>query len=311
MRRGVAAGREPVGDLVDLVDEGERTHPVELLAQREDQHQREAGEVGDRAADVAQHDQVGATGPLRLVAGLHRYAAAGHRGADGTPEVERAARPGVLLAAQPGGQPAGERLDLATHQLEVGLARRGEVDLLDRRPDGVAGDVLGSADLGRAAAYLRVDEPLERPRLRLDQPTQSTGRPPSDSPRSPAAPSRPARRARPGSSRCTTTTAAPPAPVPGSARTAARPRAPASPSRRGRPSPSRWPAPRGSRPAPGDRRHLRRIAFQTIRAGYRPASFRDGFAPNYPVPRVVALPDQRAGSRGRRPGRSRGGGSGA
>ena len=277
---------------MDLVDEGEGPHPVELLAQGEDQHQREAREVGDRAADVAQHDQVGATGPLRLVAGLHRDAAAGHRGADGTSEVERAPGPGVVLAAQPGRQPACERLDLAAHQLEVGLARRGEVDLLDRRPHGVASHVLGSADLGRAAAYLRVDQPLERPRLGLDQPPQRGVLPPRVVPQAArAAPSRPARRARPGSSRCTTTTAARPVRGPGSARTAAPPRAPASPARRDRPSPSRSPAPRGSRPAPGDR-HRRMVRDGSAASRHRP-SWPGELVLGLPGPAGVPLPDQR------------------
>ncbi len=75
----------------------------------------------------------------------------------------------MVLAAQPGGEPPGQWLDLATHQLEVLLARGGEVDLLDRRPDGVAGNVLRAADLGRAAAYLTLDELLERPSLGLDE----------------------------------------------------------------------------------------------------------------------------------------------
>ena len=47
-----------------------------------------------------------------------------------------------LLAAEPGRQPSRQRLDLAAHQLQVGLAGGGEVDLLDRRAHGVARDVL-------------------------------------------------------------------------------------------------------------------------------------------------------------------------
>ena len=217
-------------------------------------------------------------------------------------------RRGVLLAADPGRQPARERLDLAAHQLEVGLARGGEVDLLDRRAHGVPGDVLGTADLGRAAAYLRVDQPLEHPRLRLDQPPQSTGRRRVVRQQPGAAPCRRARRARPGSSRCTTTSAAPPDRAPGSARTAAPPRAPASPARPGRPSPARSPAPPGTRPAAWgpsepDSPRRSRTALRPHLSGRSSRTIR--------VSRGRAPPRSAPGSRGRRPGRSRGGGSGA
>ena len=115
IRRRGRRRAEAVGDLVHVVDEREGPHPAELLAQREDQHQRELREVRDRAAHVAQHDQVGAARPLRLVAGGHRDATGGDRGSHRAAEVERPAAAGVLLARQPGGQPPGQRMDLAAH----------------------------------------------------------------------------------------------------------------------------------------------------------------------------------------------------
>ena len=152
-----APGREVVGDLVDVVDERERPHLLELVAQREDQQQRELREVGDRAADVAEHDELGAVRPLRLVVGDERDAAGGDRGADGTPEVERAAPPGVVLLGEPGREPPGERVDLAAHLLQVGLAGGGEVEPVDARPHRDVGDVVGPLLLGDPAAGVVLD----------------------------------------------------------------------------------------------------------------------------------------------------------
>ena len=133
---------------MDVVDEREGAHLLELVAQREDQQQRELREVRHRAAHVAEHHELVAVRPLGPVVGHQRYAAGGDRGADGTPEVQRAAPLGVVLLGEPGRESPGQRVDLATHLLEVGLARGGEVDPVDARPDRDVGDVLGPLLLG-------------------------------------------------------------------------------------------------------------------------------------------------------------------
>ena len=128
-------------------------------------------EAGDRAAHVAEHDQLGAVRALRLVMGDQRDAAGRHGGADGTPEVERSALAGVPLLGEPGRQPACERVDLAAHLLEVGLARGGEVEPVDAGLHRDVGDVVGALLLGDPAARVALDLPGER----ADPPVRDPG----------------------------------------------------------------------------------------------------------------------------------------
>ena len=106
----VGARREQPGDLVAGVDERERPDPGELLAQRRGQHQREVREAGDRAADVAEHHQLGLVRPARAVVGRQRHAAGGQRGAHGPPDVQPALPAEPAAGRQPGRQPPGQRV---------------------------------------------------------------------------------------------------------------------------------------------------------------------------------------------------------
>ena len=201
-----APGRKYVGHLVHLVDEREGAHLLELLAQREDEQQRELREVGHRPAHVAEHDQLGAVRALGPVVGGQRDAAGRDRGADGTPEVERAAALGVALLGQPGGQPARQRVDLAAHLLEVGLAGRGEVEAVDaragppRRPRGRGPSPRrsGGGRRPRPARVKRAD-----PARRAVRRASSSTRPSASSACDDLVDQR--RRARPAGGRCTPT----------------------------------------------------------------------------------------------------------
>ena len=157
----VGARPEAVAHLDDVVDEGERPHPAEGLPQREHQHQGELREVGHRAADVAEHDQVGAVRALRTVVGGQRHPARRDRRAHGAAYVEGSAPAGVLLLRQPRCEPAGQGVDLPPHLLEVAAAGGGEVEPVDGRPDGDVGDVLGTLLLGDAPPGVALDQPRE------------------------------------------------------------------------------------------------------------------------------------------------------
>ena len=95
-----------------------------------------------RRADVAQHDQLGLCGLPRAVVGVHQHAAAGQRTADRPPEVELAAPADARCVPQPGGEPLGQRLHLATQVDEFGARGAQEGDLVDARPRGRPGDRL-------------------------------------------------------------------------------------------------------------------------------------------------------------------------
>ena len=118
----------PVGDLVDLVDEGERAQPVELLAQREDQDQCEAGEVAtEPLTSRASRGRCApdASGLCRSPSGLRRWTWRRAR-YDGS-RADRGA--GTLLAAQPcGSRPATGWISRRISSRSS--ARRGEVYLL-------------------------------------------------------------------------------------------------------------------------------------------------------------------------------------
>jgi hypothetical protein len=108
---------------VHVVDERERAHLLELVAQREDQQQRELREVATEpltSHSTTSSVRCGRLGRWWVVSGRRRW-----RSRPGPYAGSRAAAaPGVVLLGQPGRQPAGQRVDLAAHLLEVGLARR-------------------------------------------------------------------------------------------------------------------------------------------------------------------------------------------
>jgi hypothetical protein len=67
----------------------------------------------------------------------------------------------VVLLGQPRREAPGQRVDLAAHLLQVGLAGGGEVEAVDARPDRHVGDVLGPLLLGDPAARVVLDHPGE------------------------------------------------------------------------------------------------------------------------------------------------------
>ncbi len=155
----------------------------ELLAQRVDQHQRELGEVGDRAADVAEHDQLGAVRPLAACGGSsaarRRWRSRPGRYA-GSPAGPR--RLACRSRGQPGGEPPGQRVDLAAHLGQVGLARGGKSSRSSARAHGDRATWSGpfsSAIRRRASASTSARE-ARRPvapavRARLSSSTRALG----------------------------------------------------------------------------------------------------------------------------------------
>ena len=157
----VGPGLEVVGHLVHVVDEGEGPHLGELVAQREDEQQRELREVGHRPAHVAQHHQLAAVRALGPVVGGERDTTGRDRRPDGAPEVQRSAAVGVVLLGEAGGQPAGQRLDLAPHLLQVAAPHGEEVEPVDGGAERRLRDVVGALLLPDPAPRVGLDLPGE------------------------------------------------------------------------------------------------------------------------------------------------------
>ena len=115
---------EVLGDLVDAVDEHERADLGELALDGVDEHQREAGERGDRPGDVGHHHQLGLGRPRVLELRLGGHAAVGERVAHRVAEVERALAAVAALAGQPGRELAGERVQRLAQRQHLLAAER-------------------------------------------------------------------------------------------------------------------------------------------------------------------------------------------
>ena len=163
----VLGAGEQLGHLVDGVDEHEAAGSSELGRERRHQGQREHREVGDRAADVAQHEQIGLVGARSVVQDVDRHAAAAERAAHRAAHVD-AAESVLATPRQSRRQLAGDRPDRRPHLLELGTRRFEEVDVLQFGLDvGDAGEVELGADVGADQAFQFVDPGADQGRVEI------------------------------------------------------------------------------------------------------------------------------------------------
>ena len=99
-----------------------------------DESQREAGEFGHRAGNVAQHPQFRSAAPAVTGGRVEGHPAAADRSAHRPPDVDLAGPMASLLARHVGRQAAGQRSDGGAHGLELGRRCDQEIDVVQRRP---------------------------------------------------------------------------------------------------------------------------------------------------------------------------------
>src|ERR671910_225976 len=148
---------EHAGHLVDAVDEHERPHLGELVADGVDEVQREAGEGRHRPRDVGDDEDLGLGRPGVAELRIDRHAAGRQRVPHGRAEVERALAAVAPLAGQAYRQLAGERVDRLAQRGHLLAASVHEVDVLGQGLAERAGHGLDAAVGHQAPSDLGLD----------------------------------------------------------------------------------------------------------------------------------------------------------
>ena len=125
LHRDVEVGRrEDLGHVGDPADEREAPDPGQDVVDRVHERERELGELGDRARDVAQHDDVR---PVRM-SSPERRVDRDAAGLEGTPErpsrIEAARRARPATATDASGELSGQRLQRAPELGQLGARQR-------------------------------------------------------------------------------------------------------------------------------------------------------------------------------------------